>query len=1750
VSADGTTSLSANTWYHLVGIWDGTNVKIYVNGNLEDTTACNAMVYGTSAYNAKIGGLSANNNNNFPGIIDELRVYNTNVTSDISTLYNSGNGTETPASGGVAGWHLNESGTTATAADYIGSNTGTLSGFSYGPTFGTAKYGSASGSFDGTDDYVELGNIMPTGAYTKEAWVKRNSGSFRNNILSGTSMCPFWAPDIEGFKLTAGNVDFYAVQDSVPLAVDTWYHVAVTYDPNVSGGQMILYKNGVQVDIATSVAANTDTSLHIGAYNNANFFGGLIDEAAVYNTALSASTIAGHYGVYASSGIYESQTIDLIQKSNFSTLTFSSSTPVSTYIQFQLAANNDNSTWSYTGPDGSASTYYTATSTAISSSLNGNRYVRYKAYLSTADLQSTPTLNDVTINYSAYHASATLTSSAYNTTISTNIINSLAWTESLPSGTDVKFQLRTSSNGSTWTDWFGPTNGSDYYTNPAGTETINSAHTDRSSDQWIQYKTFLVSDGVNTPTLSDVTLTYGNARPEVQTVTASQGSNGAVAVTYEIRDRNATTGATPNVLNITLQYCTANCSSAGNETWTDATAPALTGNAGAGVPVGEDNFTSKTLYWTPVTDYPDQHNGTDFKIRIKANDGETAAALGYAESSVFTIDTIAPVLGSPAIFVQATTTPAILAMSATDNSSLEMKISLNSDLSGAVWEPYAAASSTILASDPDTVYVKFRDAYGNTTSIASAATPETPINMIIRDLSNPNASVFQEFVAWKAIATPDPGFSRYNIWHSTTGADGSYTLLATTSPNSYNYYFHSGLSATSTHYYKITSQDASGNVSYLSSAVNDTADGQGGTDTTPPTITSVDETAITTQSAAITWNTDELANSTVGYSATAGVFTTETGVATMADNAGGVGAHSVTLTGLLPFTTYYYRVISEDPTGNQTVKSDNYSFTTLSGPAISNVSNPDIKNTEATITWTTNIAANSHVYYSTSASLAGATHISQDESTNVSDHSVTLTGLTSGTKYYFYVQSGVATDNNGGDYYSFNTTVDSTAPIITFNSATDITGITDSAATVSWTTNELATSTLEYGLDTTYASGTLANDNFNTNHSFDLTGLTLGLTYYLRLKSTDANGNLRTSAGHIFETTDSTDIADPTISAVTASPVYDTVAVIKWTTNEVSDSMVEYGAVSGTYTASSTAATLTTSHAVTLTGLTASANYYYRVTSADGNSNSTTSPQSTFTTMETLSTETQVRQRETTAQAAGEVTGRSSVSGGGVFVSGSTDKTAPIISNIQTVNIKSGQATVTWKTNEAGDSIIEYGPSTTYNEMAGKRNESVVSHSVNLKNLNPATVYQFKVLSGDSSGNLAMSQNQTFTTLSPLEESAGAGAGAGQGSTAAGEEEETGSKESILTDTAKKAMDIIGQYASQVSVSVLESTLFSQYSALEKLASSIPTPIFSSGPRVAAGPTTATITWSTNKEANSLVAFAPDEIYSISANQDDPYIQLIGNPEAQIEDHSVSLYDLKPDTLYHYQLRGKSSLGPTGKSVDYTFRTAEEALEIISHAVENISNEKAAFKWVTNDETDSQIKYIPYRNNMLAVDEAKTGYDKTMTTIHELFLDDLESGVVYQVELSGKDVKGALVSREIPTFSTSSDDLPPLIYQVQAESAISPGKETKIQTIISWLTNEPSTSRVYYQQGFVSSVEELSEKTSLDANYTKKHIAVITKFDPGSIYTFRVESTDSGGNTSISKTYTILAPRQKETVFQIIMKNLEQTFGWVGGVGL
>jgi YD repeat-containing protein len=183
----------------------------------------------------------------------------------------------------------------------------------------------------------------------------------------------------------------------------------------------------------------------------------------------------------------------------------------------------------------------------------------------------------------------------------------------------------------------------------------------------------------------------------------------------------------------------------------------------------------------------------------------------------------------------------------------------------------------------------------------------------------------------------------------------------------------------------------------------------------------------------------------------------------------------------------------------------------------------------------------------------------------------------------------------------------------------------------------------------------------------------------------------------------------PVISNVAAGGITATSATITWNTNENSDSQVEYGTTTAYGQSTTLNPALVTAHSQGLSGLTSGTVYHYRVKSMDAAGNHAVSGDFTFST---------------------------------------PDITAPVISNVAAVGITATSATITWNTNENSDSQVEYGTTTAYGQSTALNPSLVNAHSQGLSGLTQGTLYHYRVKSRDAAGNLAVSGDFTFSTLS------------------------------------------------------------------------------------------------------------------------------------------------------------------------------------------------------------------------------------------------------------------------------------------------------------------------------------------------------------------------------------------------------------------
>jgi RHS repeat-associated protein len=202
----------------------------------------------------------------------------------------------------VSYWELNE-GSGTTAGDSVGAHNGTIHGAAW--TAGTV--GEAL-SFDGVDDYVKAvnsENLNFANIITVEAWARLDATDFTKWY---TVVCNFessgWgieiSPDYDKWEwLLHINGSYRTVRSDAVVIPGEWYHIVGIYD----GSEVSLFINGVKQTATISVTGSIKESpvaVTIGANPEAGGsfirnFKGVIDEVAVYNTALSPEEIQQHY---------------------------------------------------------------------------------------------------------------------------------------------------------------------------------------------------------------------------------------------------------------------------------------------------------------------------------------------------------------------------------------------------------------------------------------------------------------------------------------------------------------------------------------------------------------------------------------------------------------------------------------------------------------------------------------------------------------------------------------------------------------------------------------------------------------------------------------------------------------------------------------------------------------------------------------------------------------------------------------------------------------------------------------------------------------------------------------------------------------------------------------------------------------------------------------------------------------------------------------------------------------------------------------------------------------------------------------------------------------------------------------------------------------------------------------------------------------------------------------------------------------
>jgi len=177
----------------------------------------------------------------------------------------------------------------------------------------------------------------------------------------------------------------------------------------------------------------------------------------------------------------------------------------------------------------------------------------------------------------------------------------------------------------------------------------------------------------------------------------------------------------------------------------------------------------------------------------------------------------------------------------------------------------------------------------------------------------------------------------------------------------------------------------------------------------------------------------------------------------------------------------------------------------------------------AVISWQTNKPADAKVYYSTTSPATIDSQVAMNSSL-VTSHAVSLTGLLPNTTYYYFVTSTSDGKTATSGPRSLTTTplpvVDTRAPEIIFNT---VINVSSSSVRLIWVTDEAAGSRAWVAATapvSTAGPATASDDTLVYYHDLTVSNLTASTTYHYTLSSADGSGNIVTLADKIFTTTE------------------------------------------------------------------------------------------------------------------------------------------------------------------------------------------------------------------------------------------------------------------------------------------------------------------------------------------------------------------------------------------------------------------------------------------------------------------------------------------------------------------------------------------------------------------------------------------------------------------------------------------------------
>ena len=262
--------------------------------------------------------------------------------------------------------------------------------------------------------------------------------------------------------------------------------------------------------------------------------------------------------------------------------------------------------------------------------------------------------------------------------------------------------------------------------------------------------------------------------------------------------------------------------------------------------------------------------------------------------------------------------------------------------------------------------------------------------------------------------------------------------------------------------------------------------------------------------------------------------------------------------------------------------------------------------------------------------------------------------------------------------------------------------------------------------------------------------------------------------------------------------------------------------------------------------------------------------------------------------------------------------------------------------------------------------------------------------------------------------------------------------------------------------------------------------------------------------------------------------------------YEVSLDELTDGSKYYYKVNLLDVEDAEYEGDTYSFQTLPKPTvnNVVITQVKTEAQPTLLITWSSNTEISSIVTYYPAGSPGQAKDEVNVSL---LTGKHRMLLKGLIPETPYRILVSGKDKAGnAAYSGEL-SYTTSSDTRKPVISGLKIEGSIvainANTQEKQAQLVITWDTDEPTTSQVEFGEGSGSTY---AQKTQEDTNLAYNHVVVISNLTPSKVYHLRALSNDRSQNLGASVDTVTITPKATDNAMDLVVSSLSQVFGFLG----